>query len=609
MAKGNRRKKKDDLGNIKDISLDYNPNMPKDLKQTSMDKDKREKLKKTRKQLEGFQKKARKKYNFIFSIGIIPPQAADKFEEEERVPKEEREKKPINVIVLIPEEKFKQIRKIRADLIKMVQDVNIGQNVWLHVKTPVDVWNYCLDGKYDMASAVAMSFPLYDEGFLGSLRLAEIHKSLVLKKFERYVTSYFFAGSFVTGKASKTSDVDVYIIIDDTDVKRMPRLQLKEKLRSIIYQYEMEARELAGVKNHLHIQTYILTEFWDGVKDANPVFFTVLRDGIPLYDRGTFMPWKLLLKMGKLTPSPEAIDKFMRMGDKMSDRVGRMLTDIFIKDIYWGVITPSQAMLMLYGSPPPTHKETPRIFHDVFVKKEKLIEKKYSDILKKIVKTYKDFEHKKIKDGDIKGKDIDKFLKQAEEFNKRLKKLRKQIEKGSRGKIVEKLYGQVFDMLKNIFNKKSEKKLISSFEEEFIEKGKLPKSNLEILKEIAKIKKKQKQGKKLKREEVEDVRKKSRELLSHLIEHQQRKELRNLEKSRMQLKVKDKKYELILTEPAFLIQEGGIKKIDLKNKKLKEGNEKELNEALNKQKDKKVKVKQELFSFLEEKLGKFEIVL
>jgi len=212
-------------------------------------------------------------------------------------------------------------------------------------------------------------------GILGALRVAQIHKSLVLKKFEKYVYSYVLGGSIVRGEAIKTSDVDVYIIIDDTDVKRMPRLELKEKLRNIVYSYVMQARELAGVKNELHVQVWLLTEFWDGVKDANPVFYTVLRDAVALYDRGGFLPWKLLLKMGKIKPSPESIDMFMSMGDKTQDIVKRKLLDIVMSDIYWSVITPSQGILMLYGLPPQGVKETVREIKNIFVDKEKCLKK------------------------------------------------------------------------------------------------------------------------------------------------------------------------------------------------------------------------------------------
>ena len=59
------------------------------------------------------------------------------------------------------------------------------------------------------------------------------------------------------------------------------------------------------------------------------------------------MPWKQLLKMGKIKPSMEAIDMYMSMGDEVIPRSKKtLLTDVFT-NIFWGVTTPAQAMLML----------------------------------------------------------------------------------------------------------------------------------------------------------------------------------------------------------------------------------------------------------------------
>ncbi len=590
---------------LKDMSLDY---QKRKRFPTEITEEQKEDMEKKRKELENFQKKIIKKYPFTLSVGIFPPQSCERIEEEEQVPEEECKKKPIHLLILIPEDNFKNIPKIKADLIKDLKELK--QNIWIHIKTPVDVWNYGLDGKYDILEAIGMCFPLYDKGFLGSLRVAVIHKSLVLRKFERYVVSYVIAGSLVRGDATKTSDVDVYCIIDDTDVKRMPRIELKEKLRSIIYSYIVEASELAGVKNKLNVQVYILTEFWESVKDAHPVIFTFIRDGVPLYDRGTFMPWKLLLRMGKLKPSPEAIDMFMSMGDKMSNNVKRVLTDLVIGDIYWGVLTPSQALLMLHGLPPPTAKEAPKIFREVFVEKEKLLEAKYANILQKIVKVYKDFEHKKIKDGDIKGADVDKFLKDAEDFLKRLKELRGQIEKRSQEKTINELYEQVFQLLKIILKKKSEKGLVESFEKELIKKGKLEANYIKILKNLIKLKKEFKKGK-VKRNEVEEIRKNASLLINDLVEYNQRCELSMLKKARIILKTKNKSYELVLgKKKVFLIDEGNVSSIDLDKGKLVKSSVEELTKCLEEQKkNPEVVANGKIFDILKKNIGDFEILL
>src|SRR3989344_4145021 len=264
--------------------------------------------------LDDFRKKVVKKYKFTVAIGVLPGNACPLFEEDEALPKEIIDSKPIHLIMIIPEEEFKNIPKIKPEVVKLAKESK--ENIWIHIKTPVDLWNYGLDSKFEMLDAVAASFPVYDSGFLGALRVANIHKTLILRKFERYVTSYVIGGSLVRGTADKDSDVDVFVVIDDTDVKRMPRVELLEKLRGIIYDYIREATALAGVKNILNVQVYLLTDFWQSVKDAHPVLFTLIRDGIPLYDRHTFIPWKLLLMTGKIRPSQEAIDLFMKQGDQ-----------------------------------------------------------------------------------------------------------------------------------------------------------------------------------------------------------------------------------------------------------------------------------------------------
>ncbi len=605
---------------VKDVNMNYKSGQEGVQGMPQVDENKKKEMEEIKEKLQTLKDKILEKYKFVFAMGILPPKASKKIVEEERVPKEEAEKKPIHLAIVIPEEKFKKIKEIKAGMVELAKDM--GPKVWLHIKTPVDMWNFCLDSKFEMVSAYSMAYPLYDKKkFLETLRLAEIHKSLVLNKFEKYVTSYVLGGSFITGKAKKTSDIDIYIIIDDTDVKRMPRLHLKEKLRGIIYQYEAEARELAGTDVHLHIQTYILTDFWENVKDANPVIFTFIRDGIPLYDSGTFMPWKLLLGMGKLKPSPEAIDKFMSMGDQVSDMVKKNLRDVVIKDIYWGILTPAQALLMLYGLPPPKTSNAPKIFLDTFVKKEGILEKKYSDILKRIVKAYKDFEHGKVKE--FTGKQVDGFLQDAEDFLSRMKDLRKQIEERSQKKTLEDVHNGIFEILKNIFNKKQDKALIKKFKEELVDKGQMSKQDLKTLKKVSesknkdievnfdknKKKNKEKNKNKIKRHEVEKLRKDANVLLNRLIEYNQRKELIGLQKSGMRLKTEDKEYELVVGEDTFLIDEGQVKKID-PGKGLVNSDNEEFNKALDKQKGKKeVKINPEIFSILKKEIGSFEVVL
>ena len=472
-------------------------------------------MEKTKKELDKLKNFIVKKYSYIQSVSILPPQAVAKFIEEEEIPKETE--KHMHVIIIIPDEKEKKIPEITKEIVKEIEKSK--QKIWIQIKTPSQIFEICLDSKFELSAAISMSFPLYDKGFLGALRVTEIHKSLVLQKFEKYVVSYVIGGSLVRGEAVKTSDVDVFVIINDTDVKRMPRLELLERLRGIIYQYVGEASHLAGVKNKLEPQIYLLTDFWEAVKDAHPVMFTFIRDGIPLYDRGTFMPWKALLKMGKLKPSPEAIDLFMSMGDKVVSRNKKILLSEVFVNIFWGITTPAQALLMLNGCPPPNaKKELVRDFKKEFYD-TKMIEKKYIDFLDKVVNTWRDYEHEKIKE--ISGKEIDKLLKDTEDYLKRLKELRKEIEKKTQEKTIEQIYKDVFDLLKIMLGKKSQAILIENFEKEFVKKGKFTSQHLRILKDVVGARADFKKGK-LNAHKVDEARKNARILINDLIEYNQR---------------------------------------------------------------------------------------
>ncbi|MEK6890930.1 MAG: nucleotidyltransferase domain-containing protein [Nanoarchaeota archaeon] len=561
-------------------------------------------MEKQKEELEKIKKMILQKYSFTIAIGLLPPQSIPKIEEEEDIPESEKKDKRTHLLVLVPEEQFKNIPKIKKELLDATKHVK--PKLWFHIITPIDVWNFYMDARYDLTTAIAMAFPLYDKGLLGALRIAEIHKNLVMRKFEKYVSSYVIAGSLVRGTATKTSDVDVFVIIDDTDVKRMPRLELREKLRSIIYQYIAEAAAISGVKNKLEPQIYLLTDFWEAVKDAHPVMFTFIRDGIPLYDRGTFIPWKLLLKMGKIKPSPEAIDMFMSMGDKVEKTAKKRLLDIVVGDIYWGVITPTQALLMLYGLPPPVPKDTAQIFKETFVEKEHVVEKKYFDILDKVIKIYKDYEHGKITE--ISGTEVDRMIKDTTDYIKRMKQLREEIEKISQKKTIYNIEEEVFKLLESILGKKSKTDLIKLFEKELIKTGKMPPKMQTILKDIEKASIEFKKGK-INKNDLENARKDSTILINHLIDYAQRRDLAELDKTRMQISYDNghKKADLIFANNlAFFTADGIIKKITTKIEKIGIN---EFEKAISEQKtNKSLKISPKIFEVLKKEIGDFEII-
>jgi len=528
------------------------PGMPPLPKLT---KEQEAKLKEIKAKLEKFQKRAVEKFDkYIMGVALMPPPRP---KEGEKI-----DKNRINVLVLIDDSDSKKMSKIElknkllAIMDKLAQEID--KNIYPDALLLSELWQNCYDGKYDLLQLIALSAPVYDTGMLQAIKIAEVHKNMVLKKFERYIVSYVLAGSLIQGRATKTSDIDVWIVIDDTDVKRMTRAELKDKLRAIIIGMGIEAGEITQVKNKINIQVYILTDFWDSLKEANPIIFTLLRDGVPFYDRGIFMPWKQLLKMGKIKPSAEAIDMFMASGEQMLKRVRNELKNIGMEDIYYAILTPSQAALMLHGVPPPAPKETADLMREIFVKKEKLLEDKYIAILERVIKNRKEIEHGLKKE--TTGKEIDEMLDEANKYLKRIKRLFTQIEKIKEEKDMINVYDTIVTIIRDVLKMEgiervADEEVVKLFEDELISEGKIPAKYLRILNEIIKAKKDY-DDKKLTQAEVEKVKKDSGAFIKFLVEYMQRKRGRELERAKIRVKHGNRYGEvLLLGDQAFIIHD------------------------------------------------------
>jgi uncharacterized protein (UPF0332 family) len=505
-------------------------------------------LKEAKSKIDKFQKQILKKFDkYVLGMALLPPKKEDKGK--------------VDLFILFDDQDSKKMNKaeLRDRLFNISKNIanEIDKNFIVEIALISELRQDCYDSKWELTGLVGMGMILYDPfDLLAAVKISEVHKTMVLKKFDKYIVSYVAAGSLFRGE--KANDIDVYVIIDDTDVKRMPRFELKEKLRSIIISQGFEAAAITKVNKKFHVQTYILTEFWEGIKDAHPVFFTFLRDGVPLYDRGVFMPWKLMLEMGKIKPSPEAIDMFMGTGEKILESVSFRLRDILEKDIYWAVLNPSQAALMLYGVNPPTPKETITLMEEIFVKKEKLLEKKYVDVLAKIRKLYKDIEHEKVKS--ISGKEIDVLLKESEDYLKRIKKLFDQIEKKKEEEDVVQIYEASTKIVKDILSlNKIKGKDLEKGLDKLVKKGEFDKRLIVMFKDLVEAKSDYKKGK-LSRAEIDKVRKESRLFMRSLVDYIQFKRANELDKITIKVKHGNKFGEVILfDEVAFVIEDSARK--------------------------------------------------
>ncbi len=528
------------------------------------------KLKGLKKKLDEFKDKVLEKFgDYIVGITLMPPEKPQPKPGEE--PKKD-EKSPDDVSLLVVVDDTDSKKMSKDELHKKFSTIikQIGEEVDKNIKPQsillTDLWLNCYDGKFDLNRVISMSAPIHDTGMLAAIKIAEIHKSMVIKKFEKYIMSYVLAGSLTQGRATPTSDIDVWIVIDDTDVKKMTRAELKDKLRAIIIGMGVEAGEITGIKNKLNIQVYILTDFWDSLKEANPIIFTLLRDGVPFYDRGIFMPWKQLLRLGRIKPSREAIDLFMNTGEQSLKRIKTRFKDMGMEDTYYAILTPTQAAIMLYGLPPPTPRETPEVLEEIFVKKEKMLEPQYVKILNDNVQLRKDIEHGTKKG--LTGTELDKYVNNAEKYLKRIRKLFTEIEAKHNEKSILMLYDEIVTIIRDVLKeegieKSNDADVIRLFEDELVSTGKVPARYLRDLDEIVEAKKKYDKDK-LTKSDIEKARKGSGGLIRFMVEYLQRKRGRALERAKIRVKYGETYGEVILLDTVAYI----IFDIDAKEKRL-----------------------------------------
>src|SRR3989344_6823316 len=202
------------------------PEIPKEVK---------EKLDLMKTKLDKFTKEITKENKDVFAISLLPP---SKINPEDRLTKQEEEKlkNKINVLVLIDVETRKEWSELREGIIRRVlkKAKETDENITPTVMDIAEVRENCYDAKYEILEMISTGAPLYDpQEFLAAVKISELHKNMVLKKFDKYIVSYVAVGSLFRGDA-KSFDIDVAIVIDDTDVKKMTRAELKDKLMAII---------------------------------------------------------------------------------------------------------------------------------------------------------------------------------------------------------------------------------------------------------------------------------------------------------------------------------------------------------------------------------------
>ena len=243
----------------------------------------------------------------------------------------------------------------------------------------------------------------------------------VYKRFsQEVIKSIVLFGSQVKGTASKKSDIDIIIIVDDATI---------DWTAEMVAWYREELAEIVAAQpcaKKLHINTVRLTTWWQEMLRGEPVVINVIRYGEPLIDFGGFFtPLKVLLQRGKIKPTPEAIYVALRRSPAHMAR-SKSSMSAAIEGLYWACVDSAHAALMAAGKTPPSPEHIAIMLYETFVREKKL--KKFYVLLYRDLYTLMH----KILHGDIKslkGTTVDAYINRVDMFIREMARLVKELEK------------------------------------------------------------------------------------------------------------------------------------------------------------------------------------
>lgn len=243
-------------------------------------------------------------------------------------------------------------------------------------------------------------------------KLAKKFAELIVKELKDILKAVVLFGS--SARQEKTiheKDIDVLLIVDD--LTAMLTEEVVEAYRVIT------ERTASKVSKRLHITTMKLTNFWDYVRNGDPIIVNMLRDGYSLFDTGIFEPAKRLLAEGRIKPTKESIwAYYSRSPSTLQASDWHVMQGAL--DLYWAVMDAAHAAIMTYGEIPPAPEEMSDAIKRVLVKKG-IVKMYYAKEVKFFYDLSKKITHREIQR--ITGKEYDNYRKRAVDFIKTMQKI------------------------------------------------------------------------------------------------------------------------------------------------------------------------------------------
>jgi predicted nucleotidyltransferase/uncharacterized protein (UPF0332 family) len=323
----------------------------------------------------------------------------------------------------------------------------------------------------------------------------------ILEKYGQYVKTIVVMGSVVRDEFKPKSDIDVFVVMDDTSNQLTGEMldKIDEDMENMIKDIPdawVNVKDPKTGKEEkvclLSIQpSYTLTEFWDYARVAHPIIYNFIKEGVAVYDTGFFGPIKKLLEMGRIPATREAIENYMEGADKKLMRAKTVKLLMLAEDCYYAMLNTAQAVLMFMGIAPPVPNKA---YDEVMLHlvKNGILEQEYAEWLREIISVRKKIEHKELLD--VTGTYVDEWIQKSEKFVDKMFNILGALELRKKEKILERTHEVMIKAaitaLKTL-NKAPEKQenVFPVFRQEFIDKKVVEPYYADIWKKIEDMKK------------------------------------------------------------------------------------------------------------------------
>ena len=255
-------------------------------------------------------------------------------------------------------------------------------------------------------------------------------KDKVLEKYKDKIKCIVVMGSVVRDEFKPKSDIDIFIVADDTE-KPMP-FDEKQKMDENILKMAKD------ISPNLSFQPlYTLTEFMDYARIGHPIIYNFIKEGHAVFDAGFFTPFQRLLRQGRIPMTREAIESYMEGAPKKLMRAKTVKLLMLAEDCFYAMLNSAQGVLMFMGVEPPVPNKAYETVKKYLVEPG-LLDEEYSEQLREIIEIRKKIEHKEIMDAT--GQFVDDWIEKADRFIDKMYELLTVLEQKKKGKVLERTY-------------------------------------------------------------------------------------------------------------------------------------------------------------------------